>query len=115
MISSRIQLLSCSFLYLALAVGSLSGAPSDLRLRQFLQRSLIAPENKQDLDRYTVAELLSELVRSENEALGSEELTRRAARDEPRLQLERGASLLLAPRERKAGCKNFFWKTFTSC
>ncbi|KAL2301201.1 hypothetical protein Nmel_011762, partial [Mimus melanotis] len=21
----------------------------------------------------------------------------------------------LAPRERKAGCKNFFWKTFTSC
>ncbi|CAO2631436.1 SST [Lemmus lemmus] len=21
----------------------------------------------------------------------------------------------MAPRERKAGCKNFFWKTFTSC
>ncbi|XP_077421301.1 somatostatin-1-like [Vanacampus margaritifer] len=21
----------------------------------------------------------------------------------------------LGPRERKAGCKNFFWKTFTSC
>ncbi|KAM9700025.1 LOW QUALITY PROTEIN: somatostatin-1-like [Menidia menidia] len=34
-----------------------------------------------------------------------------------RLELERaaGGGPLLAPRERKAGCKNFFWKTFTSC
>ncbi|KAG9338507.1 hypothetical protein JZ751_025742 [Albula glossodonta] len=114
MISPRVQC-ALALLYLALAVGSLSGAPSDLRLRQFLQRSLIAPASKQDLDRYTVSELLSELVQSENEALESEDLLRRAAQDEPRLQMERGTGLMLAPRERKAGCKNFFWKTFTSC
>ncbi|XP_077396606.1 somatostatin-1-like [Festucalex cinctus] len=26
-----------------------------------------------------------------------------------------GLPAALGPRERKAGCKNFFWKTFTSC
>nr|Q9PRR0.1 RecName: Full=Somatostatin; Contains: RecName: Full=Somatostatin-35; Contains: RecName: Full=Somatostatin-14; Flags: Precursor [Lampetra fluviatilis]AAB36059.1 somatostatin [Lampetra fluviatilis=river lamprey, pancreatic tissues, Peptide, 35 aa] [Lampetra fluviatilis] len=26
-----------------------------------------------------------------------------------------GAQLPLGNRERKAGCKNFFWKTFSSC
>ncbi|XP_035277329.1 somatostatin-1A-like [Anguilla rostrata] len=114
MISHRIQC-ALAILFLALAINGLSGAPSDLRFRQFLQRSFIAPESKQDLDRYSVAELLSELVQSENGALESEELTRRAALEEPRFQLERGANVFLAPRERKAGCKNFFWKTFTSC
>ncbi|KAJ8346928.1 hypothetical protein SKAU_G00283290 [Synaphobranchus kaupii] len=114
MISARIQC-ALAMLYLALAVNGLSGAPSDLRFRQFLQRSFVAPASKQDLDRYAVAELLAELMQSENEALESEELTRRAMQDEPRFQLERGTNVFLAPRERKAGCKNFFWKTFTSC
>ncbi|KAJ8270830.1 hypothetical protein GJAV_G00119760 [Gymnothorax javanicus] len=114
MISPRTQC-ALAILFLGLAVNGLSGAPSDVRFRQFLQRSFIAPASKQELDRYTVAELLSELVQSENEALESEELTRRTVEEEPRLQLERGTNLFMAPRERKAGCKNFFWKTFTSC
>uniref|UniRef100_A0A8C0UXH4 Somatostatin n=1 Tax=Cyanistes caeruleus TaxID=156563 RepID=A0A8C0UXH4_CYACU len=54
---------------------------------------------------------------TENEALESEDLSRGAEQDEVRLELERSANSnpALAPRERKAGCKNFFWKTFTSC
>uniref|UniRef100_A0A8V0YEZ4 Somatostatin 1 n=1 Tax=Gallus gallus TaxID=9031 RepID=A0A8V0YEZ4_CHICK len=63
------------------------------------------------------AELLSEPSQTENEALESEDLSRGAEQDEVRLELERSANSnpALAPRERKAGCKNFFWKTFTSC
>lgn len=69
----------------------------------------------QELARYTLAELLSELVQAENEAMDSEDLSRGAEQEDVRLELERAAGPQLAPRERKAGCKNFFWKTFTSC
>ncbi|AWO99530.1 Preprosomatostatin I [Scophthalmus maximus] len=73
-----------------------------------------------DSSRSSLAELLlSDLLQVENEALEEENL--RLADGEPEdvhVDLERaagGAGPLLAPRERKAGCKNFFWKTFTSC
>lgn len=69
----------------------------------------------QDLARYTLADLLSELAQAENEALEPEDLSRAVEKDDVRLELERAAGPMLAPRERKAGCKNFFWKTFTSC
>ncbi|KAG7456983.1 hypothetical protein MATL_G00241660 [Megalops atlanticus] len=114
MLSQRIQC-AVALLYLALAVSSLSGAPSDLRLHQLLQRSLLAPAAKQDLARYTLAELLSEFAQSDNEALASDDLTRRAEQVEPRMEMERAAGALLDPRARKAGCKNFFWKTYTAC
>nr|XP_020633479.1 somatostatin-like [Pogona vitticeps] len=70
-----------------------------------------------ELAKYFLAELLSDPSQPENEALESDDLSRGAEQDEVRLELERSASLnpALAPRERKAGCKNFFWKTFTSC
>ncbi|MGH0151653.1 UNVERIFIED_CONTAM: hypothetical protein FKN15_028869 [Acipenser sinensis] len=72
---------------------------------------------KLDLLKYSLAELLTELAQSENDALASDELSRAAEQDEVRLELERSANgnPAMAPRERKAGCKNFFWKTFTSC
>nr|AAK97070.2 preprosomatostatin [Chitala chitala] len=114
MLSTRIQC-ALALLSLALAVSSVYAAPSDLKLRQLLQRSIIAPASKQELARYTLAELLSELAQVENEALESDDLSRGADQEEVRLELERAAGPPLAPRERKAGCKNFFWKTFTSC
>ncbi|KAJ8368170.1 hypothetical protein SKAU_G00081980 [Synaphobranchus kaupii] len=113
MLSTRVQC-ALALLSLALTLSCVSAAPSDLKLRQLLQRSLIAPAGKQELARYTLAELLSELAQVENEALESDDLSR-AEQDEVHLELERAASPALAPRERKAGCKNFFWKTFTSC
>ncbi|KAG7253577.1 hypothetical protein CRUP_000619 [Coryphaenoides rupestris] len=92
-------LLSCA----ALLLGS-SAAPSDTALRQLLQRSLLAPmQGNEDLVRSSLAQLLAQ-----SEALEAGE-PGAAGRD-----LER-SSPMLAPRERKAGCKNFFWKTFTSC
>ncbi|KAK1786130.1 hypothetical protein P4O66_017860 [Electrophorus voltai] len=114
MLSTRIQC-ALALLSLALTVSSVSGAPSDAKLRQFLQRSLVAPSGKQELARYTLAELLSELAQAENEAMESDDLSRGTEQEDVRLELERAAGPMLAPRERKAGCKNFFWKTFTSC
>lgn len=74
----------------------------------------------QDVDsRAALAQLLlSDLLQEENEALleGEPDDLNVEAND-LHVNLERAvaAGPLLAPRERKAGCKNFFWKTFTSC
>ncbi|XP_063061983.1 somatostatin 1, tandem duplicate 1 [Engraulis encrasicolus] len=115
MLSSRLQC-ALALLCLALAISCVSAAPSDVKLRQLLQRSLFAQGGKQELARLTLAELLSELAQAENEALESEEVSRGTEGEEgARFEVERSAGSLLAPRERKAGCKNFFWKTFTSC
>uniref|UniRef100_A0A8C3LP59 Somatostatin n=1 Tax=Chrysolophus pictus TaxID=9089 RepID=A0A8C3LP59_CHRPC len=109
MLSCRLQC-ALALLSIALAVGTVSAAPP-------LQKSLAAAAGKQELAKYFLAELLSEPSQTENEALESEDLSRGAEQDEVRLELERSANSnpALAPRERKAGCKNFFWKTFTSC
>ncbi|KAJ1080252.1 hypothetical protein NDU88_000471 [Pleurodeles waltl] len=65
------------------------------------------PESKEELSRLLVLKALSDLLKTEDQAIpdgpevpsGEVDLMRR----------------LVTPRERKAGCKNFFWKTFTSC
>lgn len=62
--------------------------------------------------------LLSDLLQEENEALLEGEPD--DLHEEPNdlhVEMERAAASgpVLGPRERKAGCKNFFWKTFTSC
>ncbi|XP_041732926.1 somatostatin-1A [Coregonus clupeaformis] len=114
MLSTRVQC-ALALLSLALAISSVSAAPSDVKIRQLLQRSLMAPAGKQALARYTLAELLSELAQAENEAIESDDMSRGMEQEDVRLELERAAGPVLAPRERKAGCKNFFWKTFTSC
>ncbi|PWA19345.1 hypothetical protein CCH79_00018343 [Gambusia affinis] len=71
----------------------------------------------QDASRSSLAELLlSDLLQMENEALEEDGFGLPEGEPEDiRVDLERAASSgpLLAPRERKAGCKNFFWKTFT--
>lgn len=69
----------------------------------------------QELSRYTLADLLAELAQAENEVLDSDEVSHGVESEGARLEMERAAGPMLAPRERKAGCKNFFWKTFTSC
>lgn len=75
----------------------------------------------QDSSRAALAELLlSDLLQVENEALEEENfLPVEGEPEDVHVDLERAAATgsgpLLAPRERKAGCKNFFWKTFTSC
>lgn len=74
----------------------------------------------QDMSQAALAELLlSDLLQVENEALVEENFPLEGEPEDIHVDLERaaaaGSAPLLAPRERKAGCKNFFWKTFTSC
>ncbi|XP_063162330.1 somatostatin [Candoia aspera] len=117
MLPCRLHCALALLVSVALAWSTGAAAPSDPRLRQVLQKSLAAAAGKQELAKYLLAELLSEPSQAENEALGSDDVSRGAEQDEVRLELERSANLNsgLTPRERKAGCKNFFWKTFTSC
>ncbi|XP_044523593.1 somatostatin [Gracilinanus agilis] len=116
MLSCRLQC-ALALLSITLALSSVSAAPSDPRLRQFLQKSLAATAGKQELAKYFLAELLSEPSQTENEALEPEELTQDVEPEEMRMELQRSANSnpAMTTRERKAGCKNFFWKTFTSC
>ncbi|XP_078392996.1 somatostatin-1A-like [Cetorhinus maximus] len=65
------------------------------------------PKGKEDLSRVMVLKLVSELLRAEHKALPGPERREAALGD----LFRRWSS----PRDRKAGCKNFFWKTFTSC
>ncbi|NXU24686.1 SMS protein, partial [Thalassarche chlororhynchos] len=117
MLSCRLQC-ALALLSIALALGTVSAAPPAPKRQRVivvsLSFSLFSPK---ELAKYFLAELLSEPSQTENEALESEDLSRGAEQDEVRLELERSANSnpALAPRERKAGCKNFFWKTFTSC
>ncbi|XP_061538245.1 somatostatin-1-like [Phycodurus eques] len=73
---------------------------------------------KQDLLDSSLAEVvLWDLLQMENEATEDDEDERgqrRSGEAEERPGAP-GLAQLVGPRERKAGCKNFFWKTFTSC
>uniref|UniRef100_UPI00398F7EAC somatostatin 1, tandem duplicate 1 isoform X1 n=1 Tax=Pristiophorus japonicus TaxID=55135 RepID=UPI00398F7EAC len=113
---SRVQC-ALALLSIALAVLSVGSTPTDNRYREILQRSMAAAGDraKAELTKYTLAQLLSELANAENEALEADDIPRLGEQDEVRVELERSANPNLAQRERKAGCKNFFWKTFTSC
>ncbi|KAG2463408.1 somatostatin-1A-like [Polypterus senegalus] len=109
--------LSCSlaFLSLVLVICEVGAAPrSDLRLQRLLQRAAATGMGREALTRFTLEDIISQLGQSESELTESEV----PADNEVHLDLERstesGANQL-PPRERKAGCKNFYWKTFTSC
>uniref|UniRef100_A0A8B9GWH4 Somatostatin/Cortistatin C-terminal domain-containing protein n=1 Tax=Astyanax mexicanus TaxID=7994 RepID=A0A8B9GWH4_ASTMX len=58
-----------------------------------------------DISRMLMLKLLSELeVAGENEVLSGADVRNDVVRQLP-----------FSQRERKTGCRNFFWKTFTSC
>ncbi|XP_060690061.1 somatostatin-1-like [Hemiscyllium ocellatum] len=113
---SRVQC-ALVLLSIALAVLSAGAAPTADRYRDLLQTSMAAagPRSKAELIKYNLVQLLSELANAENEALEAEDLPGMAKQDEIRVELERSANANSPQRERKAGCKNFFWKTFTAC
>ncbi|KAM4521351.1 somatostatin 1, tandem duplicate 1 [Odontesthes bonariensis] len=116
--SSRLRCLLVLLLSFTASVSCSSAGQRDSKLRLLLSRSpLLSP--KQDMSRSTLAELLlSDLLQVENEALEEQNFPLSEGDPEDiRVDLERaaGSGPMLAPRERKAGCKNFFWKTFTSC
>ncbi|KAM9853139.1 somatostatin 1, tandem duplicate 1 [Aulostomus maculatus] len=118
--SSRLRCLLLLLLSFTACISCSAAGQRDSKLRLLLHRTPLTG-SKQDVTRSSLAELLlSDLLQMENEALEEDNFTLGAGDPEDsHVDLERAASAgggpLLTPRERKAGCKNFFWKTFTSC
>ncbi|XP_048836082.1 somatostatin 1.2 [Brienomyrus brachyistius] len=108
----------CVLVLLGLVMGlcypSAASQP-DLRYRSFMQRAHTAAMSPQDWSRRVVEDLLSRLAPPEDDTPQSEMSTAEEG-EETRVELERSVEPNnLPPRERKAGCKNFYWKGFTSC
>ncbi|KAG2468650.1 somatostatin-1 [Polypterus senegalus] len=83
-----------------------SSIPPRERLAELLSSEL--PQGKEDFSRMLLIKLLSSLMKSENAVVDDSE-------EDPIVREESTRQLPSSQRERKAGCKNFFWKTFTSC
>ncbi|XP_030633714.1 somatostatin 1.2 [Chanos chanos] len=88
----------------------------DLRQRRLLQRARAAGIASQEWSKRAVEDLIAQLSLPEAGAQETEVSTA-GAKEDLRMELERSLDnpKELPPRERKAGCKNFYWKGFTSC
>ncbi|XP_062850351.1 somatostatin-1A [Trichomycterus rosablanca] len=85
-------------------VGRIQAAPRTDLLTYLLENE---PDENKDLSYILLLKLLSEMeIPGENNVLSLEdgEVKNHVLRQLPYTQ-----------RDRKAGCRNFFWKTFTSC
>ncbi|XP_029964169.1 somatostatin 1.2 [Salarias fasciatus] len=87
----------------------------ELRHHRLLQRARSAGLLSQEWSKRAVEDLLAQMSLPEADAQRDAEAVSTAAGG--RLNLERSVDPPnnLPPRERKAGCKNFYWKGFTSC
>ncbi|XP_012693360.3 somatostatin 1.2 [Clupea harengus] len=86
----------------------------DLRHHRLLQRARAAGMSTQEWSKRAVEDLLSQLSLPEEETQDREVSTVGAAKDD--LHMERSAETNnIPPKDRKSGCKNFFWKGRTSC
>ncbi|XP_053199880.1 somatostatin [Scomber japonicus] len=106
MLRSQVQVLLLALLPSVLLM-QVSGAPSRDMLTETLRSDLTKDK---DLAHLFLLKFLTELM-----AVRRDEML-------PQLEEELGVReevvrrhLPLSQRERKAGCRNFFWKTFTSC
>ncbi|KAL4648493.1 somatostatin-2-like [Arapaima gigas] len=108
----------CTLVLLGLVLGlccTSAVSQPDLRYRSFLQRASAAAMSPQDWGKQAVEDLLSRLAPPQGE-LPQSEVAVADEGEEVHVDLERSLDLNnLPPRERKAGCKNFYWKGFTSC
>ncbi|KAL0973540.1 hypothetical protein UPYG_G00205730 [Umbra pygmaea] len=88
----------------------------DIQSRRLLQRARAAGMAPQAWSRRAVEDYLSLLTEPEAE-LHESVVPQGGDQENLRMELERSVddSNILPPRERKAGCKNFYWKGFTSC
>ncbi|XP_015248448.1 PREDICTED: somatostatin-2-like [Cyprinodon variegatus] len=84
----------------------------ELRHHRLLQRARSAGLLSQDWSKRAVEDLLAQMSRPEVDAQ-SDEPNSVSRVTGSRLNLER--SVDTTARERKAGCKNFYWKGLTSC
>ncbi|GAA6080220.1 somatostatin 1.2 [Tachysurus ichikawai] len=104
-------------LSLVLCANGVSSQPDlDLKHRRLLQRVYDLGLSVQEWTKNDLKDILSQLTLPESEFQESDVSTLGTKQDLT-VELERPAEdpNILPPRERKAGCKNFYWKGFTSC
>ncbi|XP_029373932.1 somatostatin 1.2 [Echeneis naucrates] len=87
----------------------------ELRHQRLLQRARSAGLLSQEWSKRAVEDLLTQMSLPDADAQREAEVVSMATGG--RMNLERSVDTPnnLPPRERKAGCKNFYWKGFTSC
>ncbi|XP_039987306.1 somatostatin 1.2 [Xiphias gladius] len=87
----------------------------ELRHHRLLQRARSTGLLSQEWSKRAVEDLLAQMSLPEADAQREAEVVSMATGG--RMNLERSVDPPnnLPPRERKAGCKNFYWKGFTSC
>ncbi|KAK9972189.1 hypothetical protein ABG768_025512 [Culter alburnus] len=96
-------------LSVSLLLCSVSSAPRGDLLLQLLQSEVEPKENElQDLSRLL---LLKQIF----ESMAPEEKDALESIDDVDVHNEVVRQIPLSQRERKVGCRNFYWKTFTSC
>ncbi|XP_031707367.1 somatostatin-1 [Anarrhichthys ocellatus] len=103
MLGSQVQVLVVALISSVVLV-QVSGAP---RRDMLTLRADVA--NDKDLAYLLLLKFVSELTAARGDEM-LPELELEGAREEVMRR-----QLPLTQRERKAGCRNFFWKTFTSC
>ncbi|XP_075968498.1 somatostatin-1A [Anarhichas minor] len=103
MLGSQVQVLVVALISSVLLV-QVSGAP---RRDMLTLRADVA--NDKDLAYLLLLKFVSELTAARGDEM-LPELEEEGVREEVMRR-----QLPLTQRERKAGCRNFFWKTFTSC
>ncbi|KAF1380625.1 hypothetical protein PFLUV_G00165830 [Perca fluviatilis] len=103
MLRSQVQVVLVA-LFSSVLLVQVSGAPS----REMLTLRADLIKNK-DLAHLLLLKFVSELM-----AARGDEMLPELEQEGDREELVR-RHLPLSQRERKAGCRNFFWKTFTSC
>uniref|UniRef100_A0A4W4DQI5 Somatostatin/Cortistatin C-terminal domain-containing protein n=2 Tax=Electrophorus electricus TaxID=8005 RepID=A0A4W4DQI5_ELEEL len=104
---SHLQIVMLALFMLVLG-SSISAAPRDGETLDSLLQKEADIKGNEDISRTVLLKLLSELaVPRENDVLSVD--------DGLNLRNEVVRQLPLSQRQRKAGCRNLFWKTFTSC
>ncbi|XP_016123540.1 somatostatin 1.2 [Sinocyclocheilus grahami] len=111
-----LALLGLSFVLCGRSANSQLEPDLDFHHRRLLQRARATGQATQDWTKKDVEELLSLLSMPEME-MRENDLSTAGESEDLRVELERSAesSNHLPARERKAGCKNVYWKGLTSC
>ncbi|KAI5625476.1 somatostatin-2 [Silurus asotus] len=117
----RTCMLQCCLTLLGLSVvlcgaGVSSQSDPELRNRRLLQRVHALGLAAQEWTKNDLKEILSQLTLPESE-FQEGDISALGTKQDLTVGFERSAEdpNNLPPRERKAGCKNFYWKGFTSC
>nr|XP_043888425.1 somatostatin 1.2 [Solea senegalensis]XP_043888426.1 somatostatin 1.2 [Solea senegalensis] len=87
----------------------------ELRNHQLLQRARSAGLLTQEWSKRAVEDLLAQMSLPETNGQREAEIVSTATGGRRTMERSIEPPNNIPPRERKAGCKNFYWKGFTSC